>query len=145
MSPKHPPPPPPLAEGAAPPPWVMMEEDSSGGARRTKLPDPVRVFKELEPRYNRDQLFPSTDASAKAAPAACVVCRNDDPGVSEFQRCDGGCDRWFCIEGYCARHLGVTNYMPDVSGGDLVCGDCRTEQKTITPGLQDHCQESREQ
>ena len=87
---------------------------------------------------------------AKALPAACVVCANDDPGESEFQRCDGGCDRWFCIEGRCARDLGAMNYMPDMSGGDLVCGDCRSVQKklktssaSITTALQQ--QEFREQ
>lgn len=64
-------------------------------------------------------------------PAACVVCANDDPGESEFQRCDGRCDRWFCIEGSCARKLGVMNYTRDMSGGDLVCGDCRSVQKKL--------------
>ena len=73
--------------------------------------------------------------AAKALPAACVVCANDDPGVSEFQRCDGDCDRWFCIAESCARDLGVMNYMPDMSGGDLVCGDCcRSVQKKLKTG-----------
>ena len=69
--------------------------------------------------------------AAKALPAACVVCANVYPGASEFQRCDGGCDRWFCIEGRCARKLGVMNYTRDMSGGDLVCGDCRSVQKKL--------------
>ena len=81
--------------------------------------------------HDLDQVSPTADASAKALPAACVVCANDDPGVSEFQRCDGGCDRWFCIEGRCARKLGVMNYTRDMSGGDLVCGDCRSVQKKL--------------
>ena len=61
----------------------------------------------------------------------CYVCDNVDPGVSEFQRCDGGCDRWFCIEGPCARKMGVPNYKPDMSGGDLVCRDCRRPLKKL--------------
>ena len=88
--------------------------------------------------------------AAKALPAACVVCANDDPGVSEFQRCDGGCDRWFCINGRCARDLGVMNVPVHLFGRDLVCGDCRSVQKklktssaSITTALQQ--QEFREQ
>ena len=73
--------------------------------------------------------------AAKALPAACVVCANDDPGVSEFQRCDGGCDRWFCIGGSCARDLGVMNYTRDMSGGDLVCGDCADEAASVQKKL----------
>ena len=85
--------------------------------------------------HDLDQLSPTADASAKALPAACVVCANDDPGVSEFQRCDGGCDRWFCIGGSCARDLGVMNYTRDMSGGDLVCGDCAEEAASVQKKL----------
>ena len=85
--------------------------------------------------HDLDQLSPTADASAKALPAACVVCANDDPGVSEFQRCDGGCDRWFCIGGSCARDLGVMNYTRDMSGGDLVCGDCADEAASVQKKL----------
>ena len=54
----------------------------------------------------------------------CVVCENDDPdGVSDMQRCDGGCDRWFCIEGMCASALGIP-FDKYLSAGDLVCADC---------------------
>jgi len=88
--------------------------------------------------------------AAKALPAACVVCANVDPGVSEFQRCDGGCDRWFCINGRCARDLGVMNVPVHLFGRDLVCGVCRSVQKklktssaSITTALQQ--QEFREQ
>ena len=73
--------------------------------------------------------------AAKALPAACVVCANVDPGKCEFQRCDGGCDRWFCIEGRCARKLGVMNYTRDMSGGDLVCGDCAEEAASVQKKL----------
>ena len=67
-------------------------------------------------------------------PAACVVCANDDPGESEFQRCDGRCDRWFCIEGSCARKLGVMNVPVHLFGRDLVCGVCRSVQKKLKTG-----------
>ena len=62
----------------------------------------------------------------KAEPnqAICVACANDDPdSVCAMQRCDGGCDRWFCIEGMCASALGIP-FDKYLSAGDLVCADC---------------------
>ena len=63
----------------------------------------------------------------------CFVCHNDDPSVCEFQRCDGDCGRWFCIEGDCARVLlgkkGSNLKKLLDSGADLVCKDCRRDEK----------------
>ena len=123
--------------------WVLptaafeLPAGTSSVPRYHTVPQPLAVVHDqlrlLE--HDLDQLSPTADASAKALPAACVVCANDDPGVSEFQRCDGGCDRWFCIGGSCARDLGVMNYTRDMSGGDLVCGDCAEEAASVQKKL----------
>ena len=118
-------------------PTREMPAGTSSVPRYHTVPQPLAVAHDqlrlLE--HDLDQVSPTADASAKALPAACVVCANDDPGASEFQRCDGGCDRWFCIGGSCARDLGVMNYMPDMSGGDLVCGDCAEEAASVQKKL----------
>lgn len=82
--------------------------------------------------------FPAARLQQQQQQLACVVCENDDPdGVCDMQRCDGGCDRWFCIEGACASTLGIP-YDKHLSAGDIVCADCarlekRLEQTTATP------------
>ena len=118
-------------------PTRELPHSTSSVPRYHTVPQPLAVVHDqlrlLE--HDLDQLSPTADASAKALPAACVVCANDDPGVSEFQRCDGGCDRWFCIGGSCARDLGVMNYTRDMSGGDLVCGDCAEEAASVQKKL----------
>ena len=63
------------------------------------------------------------DAPVSEAAEQCAVCCNDDDGVSALQRCDGPCNRWFCIEGSCASTLGVP-YDKNLTAGDLVCSTC---------------------
>ena len=64
------------------------------------------------------------DAPASEAAEQCAVCCNDDDGVSALQRCDGPCNRWFCIEGSCASTLGVP-YDKNLTAGDLFCSACK--------------------
>ena len=63
----------------------------------------------------------SMEASSDAP--VCAACGNDDDGVSALQRCDGPCNRWFCIEGSCASTLGVP-YDKNLTAGALVCSAC---------------------
>ena len=63
-------------------------------------------------------------AVAQMAVEQCAVCCNDDDGVSALQRCDGPCNRWFCIEGSCASTLGVP-YDKNLTAGDLLCSACK--------------------
>ena len=64
----------------------------------------------------------SMEASSDAP--VCAACGNNEPdSVCDLQRCDGPCNRWFCIEGSCAHKLGVS-YDKNLTAGDLVCSAC---------------------
>ena len=65
----------------------------------------------------------SKEASSDAP--VCAACGNNEPdSVCDLQRCDGPCNRWFCIEGSCAHELGVP-YDKNLTAGDLLCSACR--------------------
>ena len=101
---------------------LKMAGMETGGEGTDKLVPslPKRARDEFERDFIDDG---DGDAPVSEAAEQCAVCCNDDDGVSALQRCDGPCNRWFCIEGSCASTLGVP-YDKNLTAGDLVCSAC---------------------
>ena len=92
--------------------------------RRTSASHEARA-RPLEPSVACEAFFVALGCTAHGVDApVCAACGNNEPdSVCGLQRCDGPCNRWFCIEGSCAHKLGVS-YDKNLTAGDLVCSAC---------------------
>ena len=110
---------------------MSSNANSANNAPRCNAPACVKAMI----ANNANKTDPDENEEVQNEEAECVVCENINPGVSEFQRCEGGCNRWFCIEGDCKRRLGIKNYTKAMSGGDLVCRKCRKSHSRALAGV----------